>query len=521
METLVELRITRDAYLIVAGDALPSTDGAAAMRALHDAIASSKLEEFVRVIESQRDVRDLYAASDVLLTTSTYEGMSVAQLEALAASLPVVSTDVGGSSELAATHDGYVVADAAPSLLARAIESVVAREEKSALDPSFTVRAASARHERALRGAALFDRAHDANSLVLVINNFSSGGAQASARRLLVALHERGHRVAAAVLQEQARFPTPWREELARTIPVFVAPRNDPAASAAAVCKFVRARRARTVAFWNAMTSHKFRIADELVGVRLFDVSPGEMYFSALERFFEKREEDLPFFTPRDYGALLEGMVVKFAAEATRARDVLGARVHVIPNGVPRISPSRDESPRPRRDTFVIGTLARISPDKKLQELLDAARELAKTTRYELRIAGRVERGANAYADALRESARDLAVVWCGEVESSAFLADLDAFAMISEPEGCPNALLEAMSASLPIAATCVGGASDAIVDGVSGLLVPRGDGHALGRALARIASDEAFGTKLGEGAGARARDRYDVAHAYEALFFA
>ncbi len=527
VDTLAELRKTHDAYLVVAGDALPSPEGAAAARALHDAIAARSLERFVRVIESQRDVRDLYAASDVLLTTSAYEGMSVAQLEALAASVPVVSTDVGGARELARTHDGYAIAEATPAALACAIGDVIANERKPMLDPSFTLRAAAARHERAFRGAALGDRAHDDDSLVLVINNFSSGGAQASARRLLVALHERGHRVAAAVLQEQARFPTPWREELAKTIPISVAPRLcDPASSAAAVCDFVRARRARTVVFWNAMTSHKLRIADELVGARLFDVSPGEMYFSALERFFEKREEDLPFFEPRDYGALLDGMVVKFAAEEARAREVLGAPVHVIPNGVARPRCGHDESARSHDGPFVIGTLARISPDKKLEELLDAARELAHsnaTTRFELRIAGRIERGANAYADVLRESARDLPVAWCGEVEPEHFLSELDAFAMVSEPEGCPNALLEAMSASLPIAATSVGGASDAIVDGVSGLLAPRGDGRSLGRALARIATDSSLAARLGESAGARAREHYDVTHmtnAYEALFF-
>jgi glycosyltransferase involved in cell wall biosynthesis len=283
------------------------------------------------------------------------------------------------------------------------------------------------------------------------------------------------------------------------------------------------------------MTSHKLRIADELVGVRLFDVSPGEMYFSALDRYFEKRDDDLPFLDARDFGALLHAVIVKFAAEAQRARDVLGARTFVVPNGVPRFERARTtprdtdrlegrKCPRAiRTGTFVIGTLARISPDKKLEELIDAARELARRgVRFELRVAGRIERGADAYAKDIREAARDLPVAWCGELDAPAFLADLDAFAMVSEPEGCPNALLEAMGAGLPVAATGVGGASEAIEDGESGLLVGRGDGRALGRALARIATDPDLAGRLGDSARKRIGSAYDVermTNDYERIF--
>ena len=510
VDALVELRRSRDARLVVAGDALPGADGEGAARALCDAIAAARVEPFVRVIPSQRDVRDLFAATDVLLTTSAFEGMSVAQLEALAAQVPVVSTDVGGAFELARTHAAYFVADSDGASIARAIARA-ATAERPRLDAAFTARAAAARHERALRGAATFDRArlsHESDGLVLVINNFSSGGAQASARRLLCELHARGHRVAAVTLQEQARFPTPWREELARAIPVFAAPsRNDPAASAAAVADFVRACDARTIVFWNAMTSHKLRIADELAGARLFDVSPGEMYFSALDRYFEKRDPDLPYFEPRDYGELLDGVVVKFAAEAERARAALGAPVHVIANGVPAI----DRAACARRDRLVVGTLARVSPDKKLEELVDATRVLASAAPVEVHVAGRIERGADAYAKSLRAATRDLPIVWRGEVDTATFLGELDAFAMVSEPEGCPNALLEAMSAGLPIAATRVGGAIEAL-DGECGLLAPRGDGRALGDALARIARDERLAAALGARAKSRARDAYSIA---------
>ena len=67
------------------------------------------------------------------------------------------------------------------------------------------------------RYASLFPRAIRLNrktqdgppALWLVTNNFSTGGAQSSARRLLVELARRGVDVRAAVVQEQPSHPRP------------------------------------------------------------------------------------------------------------------------------------------------------------------------------------------------------------------------------------------------------------------------------------------------------------------------
>ena len=50
--------------------------------------------------------------------------------------------------------------------------------------------------------------------------------------------------------------------------------------------------------------------------------------------------------------------------------------------------------------------------------------------------------------------------------------------------EGVPNSMLEAMATGLPVFATTHGGIPEAIVNGVSGVLVPESDHEALGRAL-------------------------------------
>jgi glycosyltransferase involved in cell wall biosynthesis len=110
-------------------------------------------------------------------------------------------------------------------------------------------------------------------------------------------------------------------------------------------------------------------------------------------------------------------------------------------------------------------------------------------------VVGEAETGSEAYAEDLRASARDLPVEWIGERQNvRAELDQADAFVMISEPAGCPNASLEAMAAGLPIVATDFGGVSEQVIDGETGFLTPRGDARAFARAVERL--DPAMGPK-------------------------
>jgi glycosyltransferase involved in cell wall biosynthesis len=112
---------------------------------------------------------------------------------------------------------------------------------------------------------------------------------------------------------------------------------------------------------------------------------------------------------------------------------------------------------------------------------------------YELRIAGSPDAGDQTHFQELQRLSRALPVKWCGHLEDIAsFMADLDIFAMISEPAGCPNASLEAMAAGLPIVATDHGGAAEQVIHGVNGLLVPRADTEAFAESLVAIANDAA-----------------------------
>jgi glycosyltransferase involved in cell wall biosynthesis len=78
-----------------------------------------------------------------------------------------------------------------------------------------------------------------------------------------------------------------------------------------------------------------------------------------------------------------------------------------------------------------------------------------------------------------------------------------------SHTESLPNNILEAMCAGLPIIATNVGGVSEQLADGVSGVLVPARAPHQLAGAIERLVGDEELRLRLGR----EARDR--VARAF------
>jgi glycosyltransferase involved in cell wall biosynthesis len=84
--------------------------------------------------------------------------------------------------------------------------------------------------------------------------------------------------------------------------------------------------------------------------------------------------------------------------------------------------------------------------------------------------------------------------------------------------DGIPNVVLEAMAAGCPVVATGVSGIPEAVVDGVTGLLVPPDDPAALADALASLLGDTGRSRALGAAARARALEMFDLSRSSEQL---
>jgi glycosyltransferase involved in cell wall biosynthesis len=88
--------------------------------------------------------------------------------------------------------------------------------------------------------------------------------------------------------------------------------------------------------------------------------------------------------------------------------------------------------------------------------------------------------------------------------EALRYLRVMDVFAFSSLHDGCPNAVLEAMLARLPIVASRAGALPQMIEHGKEGLLVRPGSAIELCEALAQVLSEEGMNRELGQ----RARER-------------
>jgi glycosyltransferase involved in cell wall biosynthesis len=86
-----------------------------------------------------------------------------------------------------------------------------------------------------------------------------------------------------------------------------------------------------------------------------------------------------------------------------------------------------------------------------------------------------------------------------------------DLFVHPSHQEGFSNAILEAMAAGLPVVACDVGGNPEAVVDGVTGRLVPPRDPTTLATAMAEILADPGKGRSMGEAGRRRAAERFSL----------
>ena len=312
-------------------------------------------------------VREVLENAHALVSCSAHEGLSLAHLEAISSGLPVIACDTGGTRELAWKNPAVTLlpADAGAADFARSIADVLLMPPPSGhpviwrdfATDRMTSRVATLARQAACRP----DKPGE--TLWFVTNNLSMGGAQSSLRRLVKEFHARGRTVRVALLQEYPEHPTPGRDDLiAAGIDVFVPPPAGliaPQESVDLILAEMNAHPPSAVVYWNAIMTHKLLLADALPFAKVHDISPGEMWFASLDRYLENPLPGIPCRVAADYGKLLEGMVVKYSAEAPRAA-ALGVPVSVIPNGV---AWPEARKPRPVGSPFVFGTAAHQSAE--------------------------------------------------------------------------------------------------------------------------------------------------------------
>lgn len=205
-------------------------------------------------------------------------------------------------------------------------------------------------------------------------------------------------------------------------------------------------------------------------------------------------------------------------------RGVPAERVWLVPNGiVPRRRPPDPEAPGRLRRALgiepgapVVISVGRLAEQKGHRHLLWAAWRL-RPTHPTLRV---LIVGDGPLRDDLRREIAQHGLESC--VHLLGFRADVadllalaDVFALPSNDEGLPIALLEAIAAGVPAVATPVGAVPDLVQADCTGLLVPPRDDQALASAIDRLLRSPALCDSLSRNALAVLHSTYTAEAMY------
>ena len=377
---------------------------------------------------------------------------------------------------------------------------------------------------------ALTSSTHLTQHLLFVADHLKFGGAERHTVALALGLARRGHRVTVAYLKAQ----TDLAGELEQ-------------GGICCVCcdasgGLDRAALGRLTALMDidapglVIATSQYSLMYGALASRLAQHRPGLAFIchstDVVRRGTKAR---LRFVVYRQFYRLAHCIV--FVSEQQRAYFAgLGmrlARTEVVHNGIDLnhfSAPGKLRRVQLRRalgfaaDDLVVGLCAVFREEKRHADLLAAvAHQRARGLPLKVLLVG--DGPTRAGIEASRtQLGLDGAVVLTGfQQDVRPFIDACDIMALTSHSETFPIATLEYMALAKAVVASDVGGLREQLEDGLSGLLYPAGDVHALSLALQRLA-DPVLRQRLGQGALQAVHERFGLdtmLERYEALFAA
>jgi glycosyltransferase involved in cell wall biosynthesis len=167
-------------------------------------------------------------------------------------------------------------------------------------------------------------------------------------------------------------------------------------------------------------------------------------------------------------------------------------------------------------DNVLVGMIGRISPEKGQALFVEAMLPLLREFEFlHAVIIGEASDRDHQYEERIQETIsrsgvapRFALVGWRHDVRD--ILPAMDIVSHTSGREGFSMTVLEAMASARPIAAFAAGGVVEAVLDGVTGLLIAPGDVSAMTHAIRRLLLNPEERTTMGIAAQQRARQLFD-----------
>jgi len=204
-----------------------------------------------------------------------------------------------------------------------------------------------------------------------------------------------------------------------------------------------------------------------------------------------------------------------------QACGVHASRIHVIPNGIrfdeyASATPSSPLSLGIDPASAVLAYIGRLSHEKGLDTLLDAYKLVAANKpNAQLLVVG-----DGPDESSLRSRTDNLpGVHFLGRrSDVPALLKCAELVVVPSYSEGQGIVAIEAMASGRPVVATNVGGLSETIVDGLTGILVPPHDSRALADAIVSLLDDPSRAASMGAAGSMRAMREYSITRMIDSI---
>ncbi len=202
-----------------------------------------------------------------------------------------------------------------------------------------------------------------------------------------------------------------------------------------------------------------------------------------------------------------------------RELPFLKGKVTVIPSSVDvkelnqTINPKKvEEIKRELGGKPLIGTLAALTEEKGIPELIDAAEIVLKklpSAKFVVFGEGKLRKELERLIEKKGLKENFLLYGFVKEVQN--YAKALDLFVLPSRNEGLGSSLLIAMALKVPVVATEAGGTVEAVKDGETGILVPPENPGALAKGILKLVEDENLRNRLTENAFRLILNRFSV----------
>ena len=511
---------------------------------LRAALSRHRLEDVFLLAGHRDDLHEILPGADLLLQTSAREGLPNAVLEGMAAGLPVVATDAGGTRE--AVEDrrtGIVVPVGDRAAMERAIRELLdpagpaahyGRAGRERAEGCFSIEAMVRRSERLYEDRCLEEGRVRRVAVVL---------SRHSARATFIVREMRALRAVGLDLVGFSLLPPEGidgicsalagREDGVDYIPFLPGPLDAAAAAGIALRHPIRTLSAAGTIVGGQIRTPRVMLRGVAVFPKILLLAAGARRWrvgsihahwatvSATAGMAAARICGLPFsFSGHAWDLVFDTALLgeklraaRFAAVCNRFNGELlrgrypesAAKVHLAYHGLD-LERFVWQPPPGRSGPLRILAIGRLVEKKGFDALIRACGILrTRGIAVECHIVG--DGGPEASRlEGLASAVAPGAVRFDGFVSEEGIVPLMRAHDLLAAPsvvqadgamDGIPNVVLEAMACGLPVVTTAVAGLPEVAVEGVTALVVPERDPEALARAFERLHREPDLGASL------------------------